>query len=364
MTEALPLLLAVAAIAAAAITHGAGRYFARKGWLADRPGARSSHQTPTPRTGGAAIMLGFSIAALAFSIVTPGLAKLTGVIACAFALGVLDDARPLPAMIKLAGQIAVAMLFVVLFGAVESVPAPVLGELALGFAAPVFTVFWIVAFMNAFNFMDGANGIAATAAVFALCALGVAAAGTGAATVAAASILLAGAVFGFLPLNFPAARLFMGDGGSQSVGFAIAALAALAASAAPDVATTSALFVPIVFMPFLFDVAFTLAHRVARRRAIAEAHNEHLYQLLMRLGASHVSVTALYLTLIAISTIAAIFANALPVGLAFMVPALLFAFFIIPALTIFRRASAAGLLARPSATLKETPPMPMAKAAE
>ncbi len=364
MTAALPILIAIAAIAAAAITHGAGRYFARKGWLADKPGARSSHQTPTPRTGGAAIMLGFSIAALALSFVAPGLAKLTGVIACAFALGMLDDARPLPAMIKLAGQIAVAALFVVVFGAVDSVPAPFIGVLSLGFAAPVFTVFWIVAFMNAFNFMDGANGIASAAAVFALCALGVAAAGTGAATVAAASILLAGAVFGFLPLNFPAARLFMGDGGSQSIGFAIAALAALAASAAPDAAKTSALFMPIVFMPFLFDVAFTLVHRALRRRAIADAHNEHLYQLLMRLGASHVSVTALYLTLIAVSTIAAIFANALPAGLAFVVPVLLFALFIVPALTIFRRASAAGLLARPSATLTDATPLPMAKAAE
>jgi UDP-GlcNAc:undecaprenyl-phosphate/decaprenyl-phosphate GlcNAc-1-phosphate transferase len=267
----------------------------------------------------------------------------------------------LPAAVKLIGQIAIATLFVFLFGAVETAPAPFVGVVVLGPAAAALTVFWIVAFMNAFNFMDGANGIAATAAIFGLSALAVAAAAAGAGSWAAAAALLAAAVFGFLPLNFPKARLFLGDSGSQSIGFAIAAVAALVARQGEG--GVSALLAPTIFMPFLFDVAFTLAHRAARRRNIAEAHNEHLYQLLIRLGAPHSSVTTLYLCLIAFSTLAAIFAAALPARLQFLAPAALFALFLAPAIMLFRKALAAGLLTAPKPTAPRAAP-PLAEAAE
>ncbi len=361
MTAFGPILIAAAAFAAAGAAFLSGRFFSRRSWLADLPGARSSHQAPTPRTGGVAIALGYLAGTLCLAIEAPELLKFAGLFLGAFALGFLDDARPLPAAVKLVGQIAIAALFVFLFGAVESIPAPFIGDLALGVLAPVLTVFWIVAFMNAFNFMDGANGIAASAAIFALSALGVAAAGAGAETWAAAAVILAAALFGFLPLNFPRARLFMGDGGSQSVGFSTAAIAALAASAGSG--AVSALFMPTVFMPFLFDVAFTLVHRAARRRNIAEAHNEHLYQLLMRLGASHASVTTIYLGLVAVSTLAAIFAGSLPASLQFVAPAGLFAVFIVPALIVFRKATAAGLFAQPAASAAARA-APLAKAAE
>lgn len=359
MTVTGPFLIAGAAILAAALTFLSGRFFARRKWLADMPGARSSHQTPTPRTGGAAIMIGFTLAALALATSAPALLKFLGVAAGAFALGLVDDARPLPAAAKLLSQIAVAGAFVFLFGPVAGVPLPVIGDVALGPAAPALTVFWIVAFMNAYNFMDGANGIAAAAAIFALSALAVAAAGAGASPWGAVSVIAAAALFGFLPLNFPQARLFMGDGGSQLIGFIAAALPCLAASGPTPV---SALFMPTVLMPLLFDVAFTLAHRLGRRRNIAEAHNEHLYQLLIRLGASHARVTTLYLGLVAVSTVAAIFAGALPAALAFAAPAALFLAFLAPALLIFRRASAAGLLAAPA--LKPPQAHPLPKAAE
>lgn len=355
-----PLQIAGAALLAAALTFLSGRFFSRRAWLADMPGARSSHRAPTPRTGGVAIMIGFLISSLALPAIAPQGLNFLALVFAAFALGFIDDARPLPALAKLTGQAAVAAAFVFLFGPVASVPAPFAGDIALGPAAPVLTVFWIVAFMNAYNFMDGANGVAATAAIFALSALAVAAAGAGAAPWAGASVLAAAALFGFLPLNFPQARLFMGDGGSQSVGFIIAALAALAASGPAPV---SALFMPTVFMPFLVDVAFTLAHRAARRRNIAEAHNEHLYQLLIRLGASHAAVTAIYLGLVACSTVAAIFAGSLPASWQFIAPAALLALFIAPALLIFRKAAAAGLLAAAPAKSPARAD-PLAKAAE
>ncbi len=360
MTGAGPFIIAGAALLSAAVSFLAGRFLARRAWLTDLPGARSSHRAPTPRTGGAAIIAGFLTASLALSAASPELLKFAALALGAFALGLLDDARPLPAAVKLIGQVAAGSAFVALFGPVESVPLPVIGDLDLGVAAPVMTVFWIVAFMNAFNFMDGANGLAATAAIFALSALGVAAAGAGAALWAGVSVAAAAALFGFLPLNFPQARLFMGDGGSQSVGFIIAALAALAATGDQGV---PALFMPTIFMPFLFDVAFTLAHRSARRRNIAQAHNEHIYQLLIQLGASHSSVTTIYLCLVAVSTVAAIFAGSLPSAWQFIAPAGLLAVFLAPALIIFRKAKAAGLMA-PAAATPAPQPRPMPKAAE
>ena len=352
------LLLGLAAFAATSLSFLAARFFARQGWLADRPVARSSHKAPTPRTGGVAVMIGFLGPALALSIVEPGLWKFTALVFGAFALGLADDARPTPAVMKLLGQTGIAALFVYLFGAVETLPAPFIGAVALGGAAAPLTVFWIVAFMNAYNFMDGANGLAATAAIFGLSALAVAIAASGAGSPAAAAALLAASVFGFLPLNFPAGRLFLGDGGSQSIGFALAALAVFAAQAGQG--AVSALLAPTIFLPFLFDVAFTLVHRAARRRNLAEGHNEHLYQLLIRLGARHSSVTALYLALVALSTLAAIFANALPASWQFIAPAGLAALFLAPALFLYRKAEAAGLLAAPA------PPaaVPLAKAAE
>ncbi len=354
------LLLAAVALAAAALTFVSGRFFARRSWLADLPVDRSSHRRATPRTGGVAVALGFMAPALALLPVEPALARFLPLYGAAFALGLVDDARPLPALVKLAGQVAIACVFVFLFGAVELVPAPFIGELALGPLAPALTVFWIVAFMNAFNFMDGANGLAATAAIFGLSMMAVAAAATGAGLAGGAAVLLAAAVFGFLPLNFPRARLFLGDSGSQAVGFAIAAIAVIAARTGGGAA---ALVAPTVFMPFLFDVAFTLAHRAIRRRNILEAHNEHLYQLMIRLGARHASVTALYVLLVALSALAAIFANALSPALQALAPAGLAALFTAPALLVYRRASAAGLLA--SAAKKDLrAAQPAAKPAE
>ena len=365
MTVGEPVLVAGAVVLSAVLALLSGRFFAGKSWLADLPGARSSHHAPTPRTGGAAIMIGFLAALLALSVNAPELVKFGALVFAAFMLGLVDDARSLPAAAKLIGQIAVSSVFVVLFGAVGSAPLPGVGDFSLGAVAPVLTVFWIVAFMNAYNFMDGANGIAAASAIFALSALAVAAAGAGADVWAGASVVAAAALFGFLPLNFPRARLFMGDGGSQSIGFLIAALAALSAS---EEGSASALFMPTAFLPFLADVAFTLAHRAARRRNLAEAHNEHIYQLLIRLGASHTSVTTLYLGLVALSTVAAIFAESLSPGWRFLAPVCILALLAAPALAVFRKAYAAGLLAAdaraPSSPKSSPRPDPLAKAAE
>lgn len=372
MSMAAAVMIVSAALIAGAFSHAIARYVAWRKIFPDRPNGRSNHKRPTPRAGGFAIFGGFFAAMVLYAAFfaqndVPNLyAPLIGFALAAFAFGAADDARPLGARIKLAAQILIAIGFVAVFGAVERVPAPFVGDIDLGLAAAPLTVFWIVAFMNAFNFMDGINGIASACALFVLSAIAVAAAGGGGAMWAPPAVFLACALFGYLPLNFPGGRLFMGDGGSQSIGFLIAAFAVLTASGSGGPVTP--LFTPVAFMPFLFDVTFTLVHRFRRKRNLFEAHKEHLYQLLVRMGRSHEQVTTLYLTLTVVSTTVAIVANAMNPRLQFIAVALLIGLFAPLAFAIYKRASAAGLLGEPIAKRISEPPVershPLPAAAE
>lgn len=305
------VLILVGAVLAGTLSHFAARFLAARTFLPDRPNGRSSHRRVTPRAGGFAIFAGFSAgmsALLLFAVLREGAlaadyAWFFAFAILAFFFGAVDDALALGARFKLVAQFVIAAGFAAIFGAVETLDAPFLGEVALGPAGYALTVLWIVAFMNVFNFMDGINGIAAACAMFVLSALAVAGAGV-ASVWTPPAIFLAAALFGFLPLNLPDGRIFMGDNGSQSIGFSIAALAALTGGGGDD--KVSLTFAPLAFLPFIFDVAFTLAHRARRGCNVLAAHREHLYQLLLRLGLSHVAVTSLYLTLTALSATAAL----------------------------------------------------------
>ena len=319
------------------------------GWLPDRPNDRSSHIEITPRSGGVAIFLAWTVAT-AVAVAFSGFAALRHEAALfaplafgVFALGLADDALGVRAMHKLFGQFVVAIAFVLICGALSVAPLPFGGLTELGSLAAPVTVFWIVGFMNAFNFMDGVNGIAAACAAFALAVFAVAAAVTGAPFWSLASGLLAVTLVGFLPLNFPRARLFMGDNGSQLIGFAVAAAAVGGANQSGG--AMSALFLPTAMLPFIFDVSFTLAHRAARGRNVILAHREHLYQLLLRLGFSHAAVTAVFLGLTALSTTAALLMLQLEPAWQWIAPAAVIALLAPAALHVFAVARERGLLA-------------------
>lgn len=339
--------LIVPGLIAVLLSYGLSLMLARGKFLLDRPTARSNHVRLTPRAGGAAIMAGFAVATGLSALFAPPSALFAlNIVAAsflAFAVGFADDLLTLPPLWKFAGQIASAGLFMLLFGTLQSGPLPLLGETALGAAGVVLTFFWIAGFMNAYNFMDGINGIAASCGAFALTGLAAAAAFFGAPETGLVAAFAAAALIGFLPLNFPKGRLFMGDGGSQAAGFMIAALALLAAIRTDG--AVSALFMPTAMAPFLFDVAFTLAHRLRRKRNVLSAHSEHLYQLLVLLGASHVQATTIFLSLTALSSGAAIVMLTLDPALQWIVPAMLAVLFSAPAMRLYARARTAGLLA-------------------
>ena len=316
--------------------------------LLDDPNHRSSHDHAVSRAGGVA-MLAASIAGLfilaaflagdAFS--SPAF-QFLALGALAAGLGLADDHLDLHALVKLAGQVLIAALFVLWVGPLETASLPVIGFADLGYAGALVTVFWIVAFMNAFNFMDGVNGIAGGAALVGLGIFAPVAALTGAGDAAAIALVIAAAAAGFLPANVLRGRLFMGDSGSHFLAFMIAGLAVYAANASDGAANPFLL--PTIFLPFIVDVAFTLAHRIMRGENVLAAHRDHIYQLVLRRGASHATVAAIYAGVIAFSAAVSIFMLTLPPAWMWLAPASLTALLTVIALRIYAGAKSAGMI--------------------
>nr|MDT0665727.1 hypothetical protein [Micromonospora sp. DSM 115978] len=146
--------------------------------------------------------------------------------------------------------------------------------------------FWVAAFVNAFNFMDGVNGISAVQAMVAAVAYAVLGALHDVAALTTAGAVIAGAAAGFAPFNMPRARIFLGDVGSYSFGAALAVLAmiTLLAGIAPEAALA-----PLVV--YLADTGTTLLRRVRAGETWHKPHRSHVYQQLATAGWSHTAVS-------------------------------------------------------------------------
>ncbi|MEM8988487.1 MAG: hypothetical protein AAGC95_17380 [Pseudomonadota bacterium] len=297
------------------------------------PDHRSSHTKPTPKTGGLAVVTVWIFAICVFyAWAGPGATGLApdkfavfmALIVGVCLVGLVDDILFMPALAKLGFQIAAASIFAFFIASVDLIAFPVVGVVSLhavfGPAAPVFTVVWIVAFMNAFNFMDGLNGLAAGAGVFAAAAIAIVGAVAGSAFFVYAGMFLAPALLGFLVFNFPDGKIFLGDNGSQPVGFIFASLAALGAAQGEAGFAISFYVVPILFLPFILDVAITVGHRAVRRRNVLSAHNEHIYQVLNRSGYSHAGVSMMYYGMFAVTAVAGVLAQSIDPDARLFVP--------------------------------------------
>ena len=265
----------------------------------DIPGARSSHTRPTPKGGGVGIVLAFLVGiALLYRFAAFGRIAdpyFRAVILAAAGIAVvayLDDLFYWPASVKLLAQLAAALLAV---GSGLSLPflrLPWLGRVELGWFGPVLTLVWIVAATNAMNFIDGLNGLAAGVSAIACLVLAAVGAWLGAPFLYFAALILLAGLLGFLPFNFPHARIFMGDVGSQFCGFLLAVLAVAAGRF--EAVELSVALVPMLLAGVLFDVAFTLLRRCLSGETLAQAHRGHLYQLAQRSGMAAVRVTLVH----------------------------------------------------------------------
>lgn len=249
----------------------------------DVPNDRSSHVTPTPRGGGLAVVVAIVIAALVAGSSPPRniLLVLVAMVVLA-AVGLVDDLKGLPETIRFGIQ---ALVCGGIASALIAGPADGWFEVT---AVVALVAFWLAAFTNAYNFMDGINGISGvTAAVAAGWYLWLADRLDMPGTAVLAAALLGGAI-GFLPLNFPRARIFLGDVGSYGIGLLLGCLAVLCILRGANVLQASA---PLLV--YVADTGWTLLRRMARKEKWWKAHREHVYQRLSGLGANRTLVTVL-----------------------------------------------------------------------
>ncbi len=265
----------------------------------DQPDARKAHARPVPKGGGVGVVATF-LAGIALLYAGAEFARLAdpyfrGLILAAIGIATvafLDDIKNWSFIIKLGAQIAAAALAVGSGLVVDRLNLPGLGTVPLGWAAVPLTLGWILFATNAVNFMDGLNGLVAGSCALAAVILAALAAGMGGWFVYAASGLLAAGLLGFLPFNFPNARIFLGDVGSQFCGFVLAVLT-VAAGRFQGV-ELSVLLVPMLLAGLLYDVAFTLARRTAAGARITTPHRSHLYQIAHRSGMGAVEIALVH----------------------------------------------------------------------
>jgi len=275
-----PGLLAACAVGALGLSAGgtawAAAYARRRGML-DQPGERRSHATATPRGGGIGIVLAMvcALALLGWCDAPSWWAMAAGLLPVA-GVGWWDDHRPLPITVRLGAHAGAALAL-----------AWCLHVQGAGLPAVMAALVLVPCLVNAWNFMDGIDGLAASQAL--ICAIGLAcllAAGPW----QLLCVALAAACLGFLPFNLPPARIFLGDVGSGALGYLMAAMLAGSMATLPT-ATWPLLALPPMAM--LGDSGLTLGWRVATGQRWWQPHVQHLFQHCSRHW-GHARVTTAY----------------------------------------------------------------------
>ena len=271
--------------------------------LIDRPDPRKQHAVPMVRLGGVGMVAGFSLA-LAITWALGGFGSLepakdqliwttlAGAL-CFFVIGLADDLFALPPLPRLAGQVAVAMAVWSQGVRIGAIDLPLgLGVVGGGSALSLpdglslaATVLWLVGITNAINWIDGLDGLAAGVggiAAIGLLSVSFSLQQSAAGLLAAA---LAGACFGFLRHNFNPARIFMGDGGSYFLGFALAAISIV--GPAKGLTTVSLLFPVLILSLPLADMSAVIMGRLSEGHSPFYPDRRHLHHRLLRAGFSH-----------------------------------------------------------------------------
>jgi UDP-N-acetylmuramyl pentapeptide phosphotransferase/UDP-N-acetylglucosamine-1-phosphate transferase len=265
----------------------------------DRPDPRKVHTLATPKGGGVGVVLAFLVGIAVLyrfaqfaRIADPYFVGVIGAsVAIAF-VAFLDDLFDWKFTVKLSAQVLAALVAVGSGVYVSDYRVPYVGPFSIGWLGAPITVLWLLFATNAMNFIDGLNGLAGGVALIAAAFLCGIAGAYGGSFAYFASLLLFAGLAGFLPFNFPRARIFMGDVGSQFCGFILAILAVVASRF--DGVELSFLIVPMLLSGVLFDVAFTLARRIIAGERLAEPHRGHLYQVAQRSGMPAATVTLIH----------------------------------------------------------------------
>ncbi len=270
--------------------------------ILDTPNHRSSHSKPTPTAGGLAIVITFFLGmGILYFIADKTMISQKFFMGFTFSslliagMSFYDDYNQKPFSLRLITQI-VAILVVISFGIViTDINLSPSVDIALGLGGYLITFVWILGLTNAYNFMDGLNGMAGGNAVITSFFLGIVSFSQGSNFTYIVCYTIIAGTLGFLMFNFPKGKLFMGDVGSTFLGFTFATLAII--SALYDTAHTSLLVIPLLLFHFIYDTFFTFIRRLIAKENVFRAHSSHLYQLLNRMGYSHIRVTLFYCTM-------------------------------------------------------------------
>lgn len=287
-SAALAIGAALGALLSALLTALAIVYARRRSML-DLPGRRRSHDVPTPRGGGIAIVAALLAAVVGLVLVgaleTRAASGFGVGLLLVAAVGWIDDHRGLSVRARLVVHFAAAALLV---ASLPSAGAPQDG--LAGAAQVALQVLLLASAVNFWNFIDGINGLVASQSAWIAAVLVVAFGLVGAWPWAMLAAVFGGACLGFLPFNFPRARIFLGDVGSGGLGFACGALLLVAVGDGALPAWSALL----VASAMALDAGLTLLSRMLRGRRWYTAHREHLYQWMVRSGLSHAQTTSIY----------------------------------------------------------------------
>lgn len=256
------------------------------GFALDQPNERSLHERPVPRTGGIAVLAG-TATAVAFLKGAYWLPLALALVLAALSL--VDDLRNMPTPVRLIVHLTAAA---VLVGSTLWPGDPLVVVLL------ILAIAWIT---NLYNFMDGSDGMAGGMAVIGFGTYALAAYLAGNPVLTALCMAIAAAALAFLTHNFHPASIFLGDVGSIPLGFLAGALGVLGWREG----LWPLWFPVLVFGPFIGDATLTLLRRLVRREKVWQAHREHYYQRLVRMGFGHRGTAVIgYLVMLACAAVA------------------------------------------------------------
>ncbi len=270
--------------------------------IIDTPNDRSSHTKPIPRSGGIAIVLTFFIGLVALWVLDGipsyvlGQGYFWAFLIAALLIAVVsifDDLHGMGFKGKLILQTVCSVAVMGMGAVIDQVNLPIIGTWHLGWLSYPLTLAWIIGLTNAFNFMDGIDGIAGGTAAVAGGFFAVIVFQLGGGFLYLLGWIIFWASLGFLMWNWQPAKIFMGDSGSQFLGFVLAVLAVLAGHF--DTSHLPYYVMPLLFFHYMWDTIYTFFRRYRAGENVTEGHRSHLYQLMNRLGLSHAQVTSMYL---------------------------------------------------------------------
>jgi UDP-GlcNAc:undecaprenyl-phosphate GlcNAc-1-phosphate transferase len=290
--------------------------------LFDQPDARRVHSRPIPRLGGVAVFVATAAGVGVASAMGNPLFPLRhgehvlvpGILLCAavlFLSGLVDDVRGLRALEKLVIQGSAAALAYAVGFRIEVLTWGHHGGLELGWLSLPVTILWIVGVTNAFNLIDGLDGLATGVATIALASVLTVAALTGRPEVMLLALILLGALLGFMRYNFNPARIFLGDSGSLFVGFALA-IVSVYGSMKSTTAVVAVIPLSVLALPLL-DTFLVVARRWLRGIPVTAADKRHIHHQLLAAGlTTRAAVLVLYLIALCIAVAGVVLAFSPP----------------------------------------------------